>query len=432
MLTGSKIMLTGACCLSFLTITFQKEAAAVPAYARQTGLSCSACHFQRFPLLNPFGRSFKANGYTLVGGKEGTIEGTDLSIPASLNAAFVSKFKYEKTNGSATTGDAGKLNKGQFLAPDEAILYVSGRVAKNIGFQAEINLAANDGGSVLNGFKMPFVFPTTDDLTFSVIPFVTRDQGPAYGFELLNTGAIEFDRAFEHSGETSAQQYIGSALESTGVALVAYSKMGYLSYTPFIPAYPNNGNTLSQRQILSYVRGVVTPGNVGNFDLAGGFQIWKGNSKSDPASINDLSYHADAWALDAQAQGKVGKYPLGIYVTYGSAAMTSSTLGQTNIFNQPEDPANPGDPIPMKNRKAWTVAADLGIIPSKLSLGAAYRNANSGFGETENALTLAVTYNVAQNVAFQLDHSFYSNDMLDAAGLNQGKQHTTLVMYSAF
>jgi len=39
---------------------------ALPSYARQTGMSCSACHFS-FPELNSFGRQFKMNGYVLTG-----------------------------------------------------------------------------------------------------------------------------------------------------------------------------------------------------------------------------------------------------------------------------------------------------------------------------------------------------------------------------
>ena len=40
--------------------------ARVPSFSRQTGLPCSACHYQ-FAQLTPFGRLFKLNGYTLVG-----------------------------------------------------------------------------------------------------------------------------------------------------------------------------------------------------------------------------------------------------------------------------------------------------------------------------------------------------------------------------
>src|SRR6516164_6485769 len=42
-------------------------AQALPAYARQTGQPCAACH-TAFPELTPFGRRFKSGGYTLRGG----------------------------------------------------------------------------------------------------------------------------------------------------------------------------------------------------------------------------------------------------------------------------------------------------------------------------------------------------------------------------
>ena len=40
-------------------------AQAVPAFARQMGVSCNTCHFQHFPMLNNFGRAFKASGFTM-------------------------------------------------------------------------------------------------------------------------------------------------------------------------------------------------------------------------------------------------------------------------------------------------------------------------------------------------------------------------------
>jgi hypothetical protein len=40
------------------------EARAVPSFARQTGMQCTACH-TAFPQLTPFGREFKLKGYTL-------------------------------------------------------------------------------------------------------------------------------------------------------------------------------------------------------------------------------------------------------------------------------------------------------------------------------------------------------------------------------
>src|ERR1700692_3348944 len=46
----------------FLAIA--KPSWAVPSFARQTGMTCAACH-TIFPELTPFGREFKLNGYVL-------------------------------------------------------------------------------------------------------------------------------------------------------------------------------------------------------------------------------------------------------------------------------------------------------------------------------------------------------------------------------
>jgi len=50
--------------LAPILIALPHSALAVPSYARQTGLACEACHTV-FPQLTPFGRTFKASGYTL-------------------------------------------------------------------------------------------------------------------------------------------------------------------------------------------------------------------------------------------------------------------------------------------------------------------------------------------------------------------------------
>ena len=51
-------------CGIVFTLGLPGNAYAVPSFARQTGLACEACHTV-FPQLTPFGRVFKASGYTL-------------------------------------------------------------------------------------------------------------------------------------------------------------------------------------------------------------------------------------------------------------------------------------------------------------------------------------------------------------------------------
>ena len=63
--------------LGFLLLLPAERAAAVPSFARQTGMACNLCH-TAFPELTSFGRSFKASGYTLTQMKE---------IKAGKNAA---------------------------------------------------------------------------------------------------------------------------------------------------------------------------------------------------------------------------------------------------------------------------------------------------------------------------------------------------------
>ncbi|ABB24301.1 hypothetical protein [Pelodictyon luteolum] len=407
--------------VSALLLALPQDAEATPVFARQTGMSCTACHFQRFPMLNAFGRDFKARGYVMKGSQQ-TIEDKDLSIPSSLNLGLVTKLRYQKKNGTTTTGPDGMLNDGEFQIPDEAFLSVGGRVAENIGFQTELNLANVSTGGVFAAFKMPFVFDLGKEFIANVIPFTTDTQGPAYGFELLNTGAVRFSRAFENRTETSAQQYIGTATAATGAALVAYHKYGYLNFSPYVKRGSNADPIFSSGQMFSYLRGAVTP-TIGGWDLAAGFQVWNGDARyteavvdatTDPVTTTypETSQSANAWAVDAQAQGNVGELPLGVYLTYGSADNAA-----TNIYT--------------KGAEALTLAAELGVIPYKLTLGAAYRSASNGKAtlDGEDAVTLGMNYLVAKNVTVQINHSFYSYDAnLDAKGDNL----TTVMLYSAF
>ena len=148
------------CSLAFLfffivvaSLALPKSAQAIPAFARQTGMACSTCHFQHFPALNAFGRYFKAGGYTMVGGQS-MVEGDMLSLPSTLNASIVLKVRYQKTNGD---DDSSGTNKGEFQFPDEAALFLGGRIGEHMGFAYEMGLNG-EGFDNFTSFKMPFVY----------------------------------------------------------------------------------------------------------------------------------------------------------------------------------------------------------------------------------------------------------------------------------
>src|SRR5271165_3812270 len=89
---------------------------AVPSFARQTGLSCEACHTE-FPILTEFGRQFKINGYTMSTGQ------TELPpLAVMLQPSFT------QTNGSQPGGAAPHFANNGNMALTQASLFYAGRL----------------------------------------------------------------------------------------------------------------------------------------------------------------------------------------------------------------------------------------------------------------------------------------------------------------
>ena len=238
---------------------------AVSGYSRQTGMECSACHYQSFPALSEMGRSFKAGGYTMMGAQQ-KIEGDGgLSLPESLNASVVTKIRYQKSNGAKTL-ITHTTNDGELQFPDELLLMVGGRVSENIGAQLELNLKSKGTEPVVENFKIPFIYDVSG-IKAGIIPFTTGTQGVAYGFELLNTGAVRGGRIMEARKSFSAQQYINTGRAAEGVAVVASNSMFFANISKWSPRSVGAANTGSPT--ANYFRLAFTP-KVGDWDTGVG------------------------------------------------------------------------------------------------------------------------------------------------------------------
>lgn len=420
---------------------------ATPAFARQTNKACTTCHFQHFPALNEYGQEFKAGGYTQMG-KQAALKGKELSLPNILNASIFTKIRYQKNNGKDLTNEP-TVAGGELQFPDEFALLFGGRVSDNIGFMLEGQLA-NGAAAFLAGFKLPMMFPVGDSMKVGFVPYTTDALGASYGFELLNTGAVRNVRIMEHRNESSAQQYLGTATMASGAAFVLWDPKFFVNISKWSPNHAAisegraNGNPAS-----TYFRGAFTP-SVGDWAVGVGFQKWSGTSKvdqtADPAVTGlaaantcfpvggvagtTIDCRTEATAYDFQAQGAVGNFPLGVYLTHARAPGTST--GQTpNLYN-----ANPN------LKKASTVMAELGVIPNKLTLTAAYRSADNGRvatatrGSKDNAATVGIRYAYSQNVALQVEHStrtkdngYQGSDLTQAA---RGDRLTTFMLSAGF
>jgi len=115
----------------------------VPSFTRQTGLACSACHYQ-FPQLTPFGRMFKLNGYTLSSlstiGQPGDSTGRE-----SLKLATIPPLAAMVVTGLTQTARAqpGSQN-GTVSFPQQLSLFVAGQITPNVGIFTQFTYAAAD------------------------------------------------------------------------------------------------------------------------------------------------------------------------------------------------------------------------------------------------------------------------------------------------
>jgi len=405
---------------------FAPEAAAVPAFARQVGMACSACHAQHFPILNSFGRAFKAGGYTMMGA-QGKVEGEHLSIPDTLNTSIVMKIRTQKNNQTASTVGSTSRNSnpqdkfGELQFFDEFALLFGGRVADNVGFLLEGTMI---GAPLAAGFKMPFVFDM-GAAKVSVIPFTTDALSVQFGYELSSGGVLRSNRWAEHRREVSAIQYNadrGGSISkggATGVAFVAQNDMGFVN----ISQYASNFMVAGGPAVLGsrYIRVAATP-TVGNWAIVAGVGKMSGKSFDGAVTVD-----TEQTFLDFQGQSEVGGKELGVYFQYAKAPAGDN---RPNAYNgsvcATGATCNP-------DRKAMTIGADYTVIPHSTSVGLAYRKAETGGAAAtngDNAVTFTVVYDLYQNVALHLNYSAYSGTSRQAATAE--KNLRTLMLEAAW
>ncbi|MEO8519934.1 MAG: cytochrome C [Acidobacteriota bacterium] len=116
---------------------------AVPSYARQTGMTCQACHTV-FPELTPFGRLFKLNGYQIDNLPQ--VQGITASKDATLMLNQIPPLSFMFQGALTRTGrplpDSGlpevAAQNGQALFPQQASLFYAGRIAPHLGSFVQI------------------------------------------------------------------------------------------------------------------------------------------------------------------------------------------------------------------------------------------------------------------------------------------------------
>jgi hypothetical protein len=408
-----------------------QDASALPVFARQTGMACSACHFQHFPKLNAFGRAFKASGFTLMGA-QGRIEGENLSIPDALNlGVFVTAYSQSESNGGSANGTKlGTPGNG-----GEESVFLGGRLSDFAGFLSEVGLGG--GAAAAASAKLPVLFEVGNGSRAGIVAY-GGDQGAAYSFETLNTGASDTHKMMgnpginrQHVQAAYAASYLNMRTDATGIHGVWVNPdVGFINIGKFASA-PLDGagaNTLP----LTYARGVA------NFDLAGfdsavGVQMITGdtsalgyNGSATAAALGAAPLSYKATVIDFQAQGELGGNEFGLYVSAGSAPVDNTYANSLNegVFT----------------KSTFNVAVEYSILPHT-TIQVSMRNAKngvdngSGASQTDNAFMIGATYDLAQNIALGLNYTQQSGTAWNtpAGGTEPvGKHASTLLLEAAF
>lgn len=382
---------------------FAPEASAIPAFARQTGMACSSCHAQHFPVLNGFGRAFKAAGFTMMGSQE-KVEGEHLSIPATLNAAVLLKVRYQKENGSDATGttnvSGANTNTGQWQFPDEFSLFFGGRVADNgamkVGMMMENNLTAANASPFAAGLRVPVVVEL-DAVKLSVIHFTTDALGAFYGYTESSNGLNRAIRWAENRTQVFAHQYTGIGNGSTtGLAFVAHSDMGYINVSRFAPTFA------SATQMSSTAVHIAATPTIADFATIISAEIVTGDSYTGTTTATKVATKGSGFS--AQAHGEIAGMETGLYAAYSKA--DKEAAGTTSQFNGGGT----------KDKTALQVGGDVTVIPHTLSVGANYLAGKNSVGESENWITFTGVYDLAQNVAVVANYSMGSGSAFNAGG----------------
>jgi len=363
---------------------FSSNLFALPAFARQMGVSCSTCHSQNgYPALNRFGREFKASGYTMVG-SQGTISDNSkdnfMSLTDTLNMSLMANVGYSKSSSSPAT-----IN-----IPNEASVFIGGRIANDVGVFSEMGYDSVAASFSLVNMRLPFI-KHISDYVVGVVPYLTDGDGASSSTNMLNAGDVVTSlgdmfasQAYVQNGEVAAE----------GVSLYIYNDLWNAAYSAWIPT---NG-TAQNSKFANFASVAVTP-EIGGWDVDFGAELWWGTSQFQDATAAVIKQNTDSYALKFQARGLINKVPVSFFADYADAKHSAESLyAVTN-----------------KDKNSVSLSTEVAVIPRIVMLSAGYRNANNGAttNSSDNAYLVGARYFYRENVQFRFSYMYLIDQTSD-------------------
>jgi hypothetical protein len=154
-----------------LTALGTGKAAAVPSFAEQTGLACTACHVGGFgPQLTPMGREFKLHGYTS--------RTKDFSLPFSMmgQASFV------HTQADQPSPPADHYGVNDNASIDQISLFIAGGIGSHFGIFSQ---------TTYDGVGRAFSWDNTDIRYTNTFNLHGMDMAAVVGLSLNNNPTVQ-------------------------------------------------------------------------------------------------------------------------------------------------------------------------------------------------------------------------------------------------
>jgi hypothetical protein len=320
------------------------QAWAIPSYARQTTLSCSACHIT-FPRLHAFGRLFKLNGYTLTGIK--SIVSTGNSYPSLKLTSFMPMSAMVQASQTwINTAEPGKKSSATEF-PQQLSFFIAGEITPHLGTfiqvtyddqsaqfgwdNTDIRLAFNEtiggkrvilGLTLNNNPTVQDVWNTTPAWSF---PFISSAVGPTPQASTLVEGPL-------------AGQVAGLG------AYVFYDNLAYAEFTAYVSTpqgglFPAGSTSMGTiKGISPYWRLVVQHGwGVTQYLSLGTYGL---SSEIYPLGISGPTDRYTDLALDLQYERTLGKSGVEFYGTWihesqklEASYLAGAAAGLDNHFN---------------------------------------------------------------------------------------------------
>jgi hypothetical protein len=356
--------------IAAFTALLAGTASAVPTFARQTGLSCSQCH-TIFPELTPFGRQFKAGGYTFTTTKQITesVGPEDsprpvVELPANVPLGVQTVIGYTHTDRAQQVAPNGPPAKNDDIAfPQQFSLFFGGKIAPKLG--AFIQLTYEGPGDHLgldnSDIRFAHTFQLSEEKTLVVGATVNNsptvsdlwNSTPAWGVPFTASASAPTPAAGTLIEGALAQSVIGGGLYAYYNNLI-YAEFDVYRSAPLgvtLPLDSSTGATAVIDTVMPYWRLAFEKvlGNhsisVGTFGLTGA--LLPGgtvtDTSTDPPTVTarPLTRPGDHYtdiALDAQYQYIGTRHIITAVATYIHETRfleaTNAFGGSDNLLNE--------------------------------------------------------------------------------------------------